>query len=279
MENRKKLNKLKVTIVIMVIILTVAISVFGRYIYNMAKDAYFVSKQFYFTSDILSTAGSEYQYTSWDGEEAYQIEIELYSYMNERSKLDYDLEYTISCSTEDTDKVTCTVNSNEDDASNTATGTIYTTTHTSRVVIFVTPLEKVNENDSVTINITASTSEPYQKTLSGEITLKVENKGTTIYSIEDVKNRDYAILSITNSGNDPVKYTLTFDPSKLRIDMNDEVYVNRESETLDSNNYVKSIVFELDEETTKHVKFYKVTKSENYTYPGVNGTSAITVSI
>ena len=278
MEKRKKLNKLKVTIVVLIIVLTITISVFGRYIYNMAKDAYFIARQFYFTSDILSTSGAEIQYTNWNGEDTYLIEIELYSYMNERARLDYDLGYTISCSTEDTDKVRCTINSSDDDATSTAPGTIYATTNTSRVVVFVKPIEKVNVNESVTINITASTSEPYQKTISGEITLKVENQGTTIYSIEDEENTDYAILSITNSGINAADYTLTFDPSELRIDMNDEVYVNRKSETLDSNDYVKSIVFELEKETTKHVKFYKVTKAENYTYPGVDDTSAITVS-
>ena len=54
MKEKRKLNKLKVSIVIIFLILTIAITVFGRYIYNTAREAYFASKQFYFSSDILT---------------------------------------------------------------------------------------------------------------------------------------------------------------------------------------------------------------------------------
>lgn len=80
--------------------------------------------------------------------------------------------------------------------------------------------------------------------------------------------------------------TLQFNPNVLRIDTNDEVYINRdmttgktEYATISDKQYVKKIVFEMPAETTKYVKFYKVDKSQNYTYPGVNATSPIQVTI
>ena len=103
MKEKRKLNKLKVSIVIIFLILTIAITVFGRY--NTAREAYFASKQFYFSSDILTVDGSEYQYTNWGGTDVYAIEFELYSYTNQLTKLDYPLNYTITCSTSDSDKV------------------------------------------------------------------------------------------------------------------------------------------------------------------------------
>lgn len=280
MAKRKKLNKLKVSIVIILIILIFTTTVFGRYIYNSVREAYLSAKEFYFSSNILTVNGSEYQYNNWGGVDVYPIEFDLYSYNNKFSKLDYDLDYTVTCSTSDTDKIKCTINSYDENATNTANGTIYATTNTSRVVVFVTPLATINRNDSVKVQVTASTSIPYEKTIYCEFTLKIETQGENTYSIEDVANRDYAILQLVNANDTATSVTLEFDPSELRLDLNDEVYLNnKENVTLDGNQYVKKIVFNLDAETTKNVKFYKVDKSQNYTYPGINGTSAINVTI
>ena len=105
MGKEKKLNKLKVSIVIIIVVLMISISVFGRYIYNNIREAYFIAEQFYFSSDILTVNGSEYQYNNWGGSSVYEIEIELHSYINEITKLDYDLGYTVTCTTSDSDKV------------------------------------------------------------------------------------------------------------------------------------------------------------------------------
>ena len=282
-KHRHKLNKLKVMIFIILIVLAFAISVFGRYIYNSVREAYLTARQFYFSSDILTVNGAEYQYDNWGGLDVYPIEFELYSYNNQVSKLDYDLDYTVTCSTSDTSKIKCTVNSYDADATNTDTGTIYATTNTSKVVIFVTPLVTLNENETVKIQVTASTEVPYIKEISCEFTLKIENQSGTNYSIEDVANRDYAILKLTNTNDVATQVTLEFDPNILRLDMNNDVYLNRVvandvTTTISGNTYIKKITFTLNGESVKNVKFYKVNKSQNYTYPGVQATSPITVT-
>lgn len=101
----RKLNKVKVGICIFLIVLTIAISVFGRYIYNNIREAYFTSKQFYFTSDLLTLDNATYQYENWGGIDAYEINLDLYSYANTLLRLDYDLNYSISCETTQTDRV------------------------------------------------------------------------------------------------------------------------------------------------------------------------------
>ena len=77
--------------------------------------------------------------------------------------------------------------------------------------------------------------------------------------------------------------TLEFDPNLLRLDMNNDVYLNRVvandvTTTISGNTYIKKITFTLNGESVKNVKFYKVNKSQNYTYPGVQATSPITVT-
>ena len=141
----------------------------------------------------------------------------------------------------------------------------------------------MDSTETITIEVSASTSVPYQKTISGKFILKPETQGTNTYSIEDVVNREYAILKLT-CPNDSSTVTLEFEPEKLRIDTNDEVYINRndtktEYTTINGKNYVTKIVFEMPAETTKYVKFYKVNKALNYTYPGSQTTSPIKVTI
>lgn len=283
MEKRRKLNKFKIGIVVAIVLLIFTGAVFGRYIYNNIRETYFLAEKFYFSSDILTMNGSNYTYTNWGGSSVYQIDFELHSYTNELAKLDYDLGYTVTCSTTDTDKIKIGINSGEDNAPTTATGTIPASTNTKKVGIFVTPLRSLKSNESVTIQVTASTTEPYQKTISCTFTLKPETQGTNTYSIEDVANRDYAILKLS-CPNDSSIVTLEFDPTKLRIDANDEIFINRdesktETTTINGKSYVKKFVFELSAETTRYVKFYKVDISQNYTYPGVQATSPIKVTI
>lgn len=130
----------------------------------------------------------------------------------------------------------------------------------------------------MTINVTASTSIPYEKTISCTFTLRAETQGTNTYSIEDVVNRDYALLKLS-CPNAEATVTIEIDPTKVRIDSNDEIYKNKTSMTVDSNGLVNKIVFILPAETTRYVKFYKVDKTKDYTYPGFVGTHPIKVTI
>ena len=103
----RKFNRIRNSVIVfLVIILIVTCSVFGRYIYYQAREAYFTSKAFYFTSDLLTLDNATYQYENWGGVDTYEINFDLYSYENTLLRLDYDLEYALSCETPDTDKIT-----------------------------------------------------------------------------------------------------------------------------------------------------------------------------
>ena len=109
MARQKKLNKFKIILVIVIIMFTLSVPVFGRYIYTLIRETYFSAKQFYFTSDILTVSGANYTYTNWGGLDPYEIVFNLYSYNNELAKLHYDLEYTVTCESLSTDKITCLI--------------------------------------------------------------------------------------------------------------------------------------------------------------------------
>lgn len=280
----RKLNKVKVGITIFLIVLAISISVFGRYIYNNTREAYFTSKQFFFTSDLLTLDNQTYTYENWGGIDVYEINVDLYSYANTLLRLDYDLNYEISCESLDPDKITCGINSADGPTS--TSGVIYAKingneNNVSKITIFVKPLTQVNKGETVTVAIKASTQEPYKKEISCEISLKVKEQTTNTYEIEDVANRNYAVLKLVNAQDTALQYTLTFSPNELRLDLNDEIYVNKisaETTTINGNKYVNKIVFNLNKESAKYIKFYKVDMSKDYTYPSGDTSPAINVS-
>ena len=290
MGKRKKLNKLKVGILIFLIVLILSISVFGRYIYNAAIEGYFLARQFYFSSDILTVGGESqiYTYDSWGGVDQFEFALNLYSYNNELSKVNYDLGYTITCYPVESDgsseKITCSISGTN--GATTSTGTIFATTNASRVGIQVNPKPgvEIEEGDTVHLIVTASTTEPYQKTISRKIALHINLPEGNSYSIEDVTGRDYAILKLLNRLESATQVTLEFDPNEVRLDMNDEIYTDTANRievgttTISGNTYINKIVFGIQAESAKNVKFYKVDKSEDYSYPKVGSTSVISVN-
>ena len=281
MKERRKINKIKIGISIFLIVVLVTLAVFGRFIYNSVREAYFTSKQFFFTSDILTVNGAQYQYNNWGGVDVYPIPIELYSYNNELSRIDYDLEYTVTCESL-SNKISCSINT--EDGGTSATGIIYAKlndapNNVSRVTILVKPLAQLSIGEEVKLKVKARTEVPYIKEISCEFTLKIRTESDSTYSIEDVANRDYALLKLVNGNETSAQVTLEFDPTKVRLDLNNEIYQDYTSIETNGNGYVKKIVFNMVEESAKNVKFYKVDKTQNYSYPAVPDTSIIDVTM
>ena len=83
-----------------------------------------------------------------------------------------------------------------------------------------------------------------------------------------------------NTHNTGGNVSLEFDPNVIRIDLNDEAYLNRieGSEEVDGNGYVEKFVFTMEKESAKNIKFYKVDMSQDYTYPSSDTDSVISVN-
>lgn len=77
---------------------------------------------------------------------------------------------------------------------------------------------------------------------------------------------------------------LSFDPNIVRLDTTSGIFMDAdldndiEYEVLGDSpgyDYVKKVIFKIDAEESKVIKFYKVNASENYTYPNMNGSLPI----
>ena len=264
MRNRK-INKIKVSIVIIIfVLLLLHITGFGRFLYNSAKDRYLTSRNFYFTSNLLDTDNPSYHYHNWSGADIYKLDFELYSFQNELLRIDYDLEYTVTCSTT-SNKITCAIASTE--GGNTDEGIIYSSSNEEVVSIYLTPNDDADFSlgETIIVSVTAYTTEPYAKTISADFIFEITAQGAD-YQIVDKANQTYALVKLKNTLALDSNVTLKFDPSVVRLDMNDEVYLNNIAYKVDEDTgYVNEITFLMPKESSKNIKFYKIDKTEDYT--------------
>lgn len=277
---KAKINIKKLIICIILLIAIMIMPTFSRYVYNNVRDIYLKSQNFSFSSNLLTTMGKSYKYANWSGVDDYELNLQLYSYENELSLFDYGgngLKYNISCEVQDTTKATAHIETIAGDS--TATGYISNETNIKDIKIFLKPTENLVVGDIVKVVVTASTTVPYEKTISATFNIKVTGKGVT-YSIEDEEASIYANLKLVNTKSETNTITLSWDPSKVVIDVTHEYYENRKQAKDTYTNvggvqYVNSITFDMEPEEVKSIAFYKKNINANYTYPGGTATSMI----
>lgn len=278
MKEKRKINKLKISIFIIIVILLTTALIFGRYISNYVRDLYLTSKQFYFTSDLLDMDTPTYEYKNWGGVDTYKIDIELYSYKNELLKLDYDIEYTLNCEINEPEKAEFSINSGTKNTE--YNGIIYSKNNTDNISIYITPVTIMQNGEKIEILIKAKSKAPYQKEISAKFIISVTEQLAN-YKIQDNPNQNYALLSITNTSVVDSKVSIEFDPNIVRLDLNDEIYencINSESTIIEDKEYINKITFIMKKEISKNIKFYKVDKTKNYSYPNGNNNCIVKIT-
>ena len=305
-DTKTKINiKIKYIIIFAILIINtiVLVSIFGRYVVNKTKGFFERTKAFFFYSDKLDTDTPYYQIDNWSGVDDYTITVNMNSYKNNLLTVDYNLEYEVSytCS----DNVICQLSPGP--------YVIDSETNTDSFNIIVTPNRMLQDGETGYVEITAKATSPYEKTLKGRFTLKVGKEQLT-YTIEDVANRPYLEVNITNTlsyytvnqafgdygvGTQITRDTylsltkeeqsncssqiinISFNPQEILLDMTDNAFVNGISNTtvtIDEKIYINSIKFKIDALSSQKVRFYKVDETKDYTYPIVNTDPVINLT-
>lgn len=302
-----KFPKKKIILGSLLLILFIIGASLGRYVYKGIRDFYLQTKKFYFNSDKMTEEGSIYRIENWSGVGSYSVTFNMNSSANNNLSSDDDIDYEIEyeCSSE----VTCSIENNK------TSGTISSSTNTDDFTIVLTvPTNVILETgDRVTIEVEATSTSPYRKTLSSTFTLVVGHYGLS-YEIEDSVGSPYLNIRITNtldyytvnenitghnagtqlsieeyqnlSASDKAKcssaiITLDYDPQDILLDMTSEAYltsIHSETEVINNYNYVNLFSFKIDALSSKTIKFYKIDTTQNYTYPITNQSSIIGVS-
>lgn len=305
-KTRKKVIELRKLIICLILIIAVItiISIFGRYITSAIHDFYLRSKEFYFYSDKLKEEGAEYQVENWSGVDEYTVTINMNSLENNLKGTSYDIDYTVSYTY--SDNIICTLSKEA--------GTIYASTNTDYFNLTLTPTTQLDTGDEVWVEISATSTGQYTKTITGKFTLVV-GKENFSYKIEDEAESPYLELSLTNavsyyqvseafdsysvgdrisadtylelSDENKAKcysaiVTLSFDPSEVVVDMTDINFTSAtdiQYTTIDGYTFVNQFTVYIDAISSVNIRFYKNDITKDYTYTGLSGeTSVITVS-
>ena len=278
MSKRKKINKFKVSIVIIIVVLfLMTITGFGRFVYNTVKDRYLSSKSFYFTSNLLTTTESSIDpYTNWDGNGIYEIDIDLFSQDSALEQYNENLYYSVILGYNDS-KILCALNPNDFKESTGGmttdnyddVGMIPVSTHKDTLKLYIKPVidpstgkEKILPVDSnYEITVRAYTTSPYRKTIGAKFKLNIAD---IAYEISENEFKPDVILNVCNNYDYDSDVTISFREDHVRLDLNDSVYVrNKNRAVTNEDGVVTSITFTMPAESSKDIRFYKDMKYDD----------------
>lgn len=306
MKYIRRHKKLSIFILSFLIIFLLVASIYGRYIHNIIQNYILETKAFYFNSSILNINGKNYSITNWDGVNTYPLTIDLNNRKSDDVYTTTDIEYTISYECPST--VRCTLSK--------TTGIIHPLDATDSYQISVTPLSHFGEGDAVTITTAVESTSPYHKRMYATYTIGVERSDFS-YEIVDSVNSKYLTINFTNSvsfyeveeafgdysvgdhisldqynslsASDQEKcfsaiVSISYNPNDLLVDMTNDAYLHRLSSnyyetTIDNYQWVSGFSFKINASSSSSILFYKNDITKNYTYPIVNDTPIINVSV
>ncbi len=295
------MNRRRLIMLLIVIILVLPVGItFSRYVTQIIKNYIMEANNFFFNSDKLVDGGTTYGINNWGGVGNIEFQFQLNNHKNNILTSDADIDYTLTKTCDET-SVICNLSA--------SSGTIYKAEKTDNITLTVTPRRPFNNNESITVSVTATSSSPYVKTLSATFVVTVGKKGIN-YEITDTASSPYLIFKITNaqdtykvitafsghpagellttseylalSDQDKLNcasalITLTFDPNKVILDTTSDImkHANYSTTTVNGIAYISSITFGVDALASMDIRFYKIDTTKNYTYPIVNNTPVI----
>ena len=303
-KNNLKYQKKQLLVLIILLMFVVSfVVILARYITNNMSDFFLRSKEFYFYSDKLEKNTAIYQIDNWSGVDDYVITINMNSRLNNIKSTSYDIGYDISYTC--TDNAICQISKES--------GVIYSSTNSDFFNLTITPNTQLNSGDKVVVEIQATSTTEYKKTLKGKFTLVVGKEDIT-YQITDKPNNPYMELSITNTlsyynvqqafdsyhvgdkididtylalsdTNKDKCYsalvTIGFDPNVVFIDMTNEAYreaTNLQTTTIGGVTYINKLTISVDAISSRNIRFYKTDTSLDYTYPNSGNNLVLTIN-
>ena len=293
-----KKKKLLIIMIVLVLILPIGVT-FSRYVVQNIRNYLMEANNFFFNSDKLVQNGITYEINNWGGSSNIDIQFELNNHKNNLLTSDADITYSLETVCDS--GLICSLNSNS--------GVIQKEEKTDSFVFTLTPTRAFDDNESVTVSVTARSSSPYVKELSATFVITVGRRGID-YEITDSRNSPYLLFRITNaldtykvitafngysvgdiiptqeylslSNENKAKcasaiVTLAFNPADVILDTTSDILKKSTYQTTNYNgvNYISSITFPVDVMTSEEIRFYKINTSNNYTYPVVTSTPII----
>ncbi len=259
-NNIKKYRILIISLLLLAIIIPVTLTN-GRYFLSKLNEFYYDSKEFYFYSDVLN--GNTYELFNWDGVSNYQLTIDTSNAKDALNWTQDDITYEIavSCSSSNENiTISCHSTGTTTLIANQAVKTVGTNT-----IIVDKENGTLNSGDTITINVTATSTGTYHKTLRATFIVTVNEVGVS-YSIIDSVDSKYLTLVIANTGANK-NISIAIDATKLNVDMTNYHVKNGTKTTtqVGNDNLVNSVAFQVLANNVYSIRFYKNNPQQNYT--------------
>lgn len=278
-------NKKLIVIILMLAFFGVCSFTYGKYASNSVKDYYLKSKGFYFTSDYLSLNGTQNVNNLWDGTSVY---FNLKNNLNQNVITNYDINYQVTCEIEGeaSNYTACHLNgTNESTVTGTLSSSEYCSNSTSDEVdvsqydkatcevsnydwlsqisigelyFDIVKTDEAYSLKDITVNITATSTSPYEKVLTGKFILNKVSGIDDEITLNYINNSTYDSLIISNSYSVTKCLTINFDSTKTHI--NSE---NLESPVTDENGYINQFTVNIEGKKSINYTFYPVSETTN----------------
>lgn len=303
-KSKQKYKKKQLILFVLLAVCLISISiVFARYVTDKENPFLIRSKEFYFYSDKLKENTATYQIENWSGADDYTITINMNSSKNNLKSVNYDIGYKVNftCS----DNVICQLSKTE--------GIIYASTNQDFFNLTITPNTYLKTGDKVTVEIEATSTTEFHKTLKGKFVLIVGQENLS-FQISDSPNNPYMQLRITNTLTyyvvdqpfngyvegqriDSDTYlslneadrkkchssivNIKFNPKDILMDMTNENFQNAvetKKTTINGYSYINEVTIRIDAVSSCDLRFYKVDVSKDYTYPNNGNNPIVTIT-
>ncbi len=289
-KDLKRKNIKKFTILISMVLLSCFLYFYGisyaKYISDSVWNYYLKSKGFYFSSDYLGMEEVKNVDNLWDGS---NVSFNIGNNLNQTVVTNYDIEYNVSCSVEgdassyaeckmngkttNTDSGTLSgyqrcVNNTEDQIDVTSFiktdcelgGYDWVSDIATKDLYFDVVLTDENYTlNDVVVKVTATSTSPYHKTLSGTFTLHkgVLEEGSITSEFKSYST--YSKLIVTNSYSENKCVNIIWNSDNLVIDK--DTFSTYSS---DSNSYINEINVNVDSKSSASYIFYSRDLSSSY---------------
>ena len=266
-------------LVLVILILGVAVTrgfSLAKYATNKAWNYYLKSNGFYFSTDFDTQDTIN---TNWNGN---PITFTINNF-EEDSVTNFDIGYQVTCSVvgEAASISTCKLNGGD---SNTFSGTLssneycsddqyltkdacethsgeWITAKTHRDLTFSVVPTGNDEITNATVQVQVRATAPFTKTITHRYILTKGKSEIGTLNLDYKSRSQYDHLVVTNSYNENKCVNLTWDSSKVRIDLNDNSYAT----TTDGNGVINGITFTIPKKDSKNLVFYRTNLNENVT--------------
>ncbi len=280
----KNKKKLILFLIIAISILSVPLFTFARYVSENVWNYYLESKEFYFRSEQLNNNVNIN--SVWNGGPVY---FELLNYNEANEVSEYAIEYTVSCEVlnDTSGNLSCYVNGSGNTEYSGTLEHIKVCRNDSGDGVDVTSYSESTCNDGgynwidgntfsnqffeivnadpdtpikeVDVRITATSTAPYRKTITGDFELF--NNGEIVVS-DDVEfvhhtNSTYETVALTNNRTSSVNYFIRWNAEKLNISKTDYL-----SYSINPEGFLTEIEFKIEAGETLTFDFFKVNSTD-----------------